>query len=80
MSLNGTEWRERGYGLRSLRLGQNRNRIDTRHTDKKETQIAFLYKEIQTGAVAKSYTRKCFLIYEDMRKYFPRYEEAVSSI
>jgi hypothetical protein len=28
-------------------------------------------------AVAKSYMRKGFLIYEEMRKYFPIYEEAL---
>ncbi len=39
-----------------------------------------MYKEIQSGAVAKSYMRKGFLIYEEMRKYFPIYEEAVSHI
>jgi hypothetical protein len=33
------------------------------------------------GAVAKSYTRKGFLIYnEEMRKYLAIYEEAVSYI
>jgi hypothetical protein len=37
-------------------------------------------KEIQSGAVAKSYMRKGFLIYEEMRKYFSIYEEAVSHI
>ncbi len=30
------------------------------------------------GAVAKSYMRKGFLIYEEMRKYLVVYEEAVS--
>ncbi len=30
--------------------------------------------------VAKSYMRKGFLIYEEMRKYFPIYEDAVSHI
>jgi hypothetical protein len=42
-----------------------------------------VYKEIQCGEVAKSYTvcmKKGFLIYEEMRKYFPKYEEAVSHI
>jgi hypothetical protein len=29
-----------------------------------------IYKEIQSGAVAKSYMRKGFLIYEENRKYF----------
>jgi hypothetical protein len=37
-------------------------------------------KEIQNGAVAKSYKRKGFLIYEEMHKYLTIYEEAVSHI
>jgi hypothetical protein len=32
------------------------------------------------GAVAQSYMRKFFLIYEEMRKYLVIYEEAVSNI
>jgi hypothetical protein len=51
-----------------------------RHTDKQEKKIYLIYKEIQSGAVAKSYMRKGFLIYEERRKYFPIYEEAVSHI
>jgi hypothetical protein len=47
------------------------------YTDKKENKIFLIYKEIQSGAVAM---RKGFLIYEEMRKYFPIYEEAVSHI
>ncbi len=47
---------------------------------RKENQIFLIYKEIQSGAVAKSYMRKGFLIYEEMRKYFPIYEAAVSHI
>jgi hypothetical protein len=35
-------------------------------TDKKEKKIFLIYKEIQMGAVAKSYTRKGFLVYEEM--------------
>jgi hypothetical protein len=50
------------------------------HTDKKEILIFLIYKEIQNGAVAKSYMRKGFLIYEEMRKYSPIYKEAVSHI
>jgi hypothetical protein len=43
--------------------------VDTgRHTDKKEKKIFLIYREIQSGAVAKSYMRKGFLIYEEMRK------------
>jgi hypothetical protein len=49
-------------------------------TDKEENQIFLLYRDIQSGAVAKSYMRKVFLIYEEMRKYFPIYEEAVSHV
>jgi hypothetical protein len=51
-----------------------------RRTDKKENQIFLIYKEIQSGEVAKSYMMKGFLIYEEIRKYFPIYEEAVSHI
>jgi hypothetical protein len=46
----------------------------------KENQIFLIYKEIQSGAVAKSYMRKGYLFYEEMPKYFPIYEEAVSHI
>jgi hypothetical protein len=49
-------------------------------TDKKEKKIFLIYKEIQSGAVAKSYMRKGFQIYEEMRKYFSIYEEAFSHI
>jgi hypothetical protein len=52
----------------------------SRYTDKKENKIFIIYSEIQSGAVAKSYMRKGSLIYEEMRKYFPIYEEAVSHI
>ncbi len=49
------------------------------HIDKKENQL-FLYKKIQNGAVEKSFMRKGFLIYEEMRKYLAIYEEAISHI
>jgi hypothetical protein len=52
----------------------------TVYTDKKENHIFLIYREIQSAAVAKSYMRKGFLIYEEMRKYFPIYEEAFSHI
>jgi hypothetical protein len=50
------------------------------YTDKKEKKIFLIDKEIQNGAVAKSYMRNSFLIYEEMHKYFAIYEEAVSHI
>ncbi len=50
------------------------------YTDKKENQIFLIYKVVQYGAVATSYMRKGFLIYEEMRKYFTIYEAAVSHV
>jgi hypothetical protein len=48
------------------------------YTDKKKKLSSS--KEIQNGAVAKSYMRKGFPIYEEMIKYLTIYEEAVSHI
>ena len=45
---------------------------------KKEIEIFLIYKEIQMGSVAKSYMRKAYLIYEEMRKNLTIFEEAVS--
>ncbi len=50
------------------------------HTGKKEKKIFLIYKDIQMGAVAKSYMMKDFLIYEEKRKYLVKYEETVSHI
>ncbi len=55
-------------------------RIIKKYTDKKENETFLIYKEIQMGSVAKSYMRKGFLIYEEMRKYLTIYDEAVSQI
>ncbi len=49
-------------------------------TDKKGNEHFLICKEIQMGAVAKSYMKNGFLIYEEMRKYLTIYEEAVSPI
>ncbi len=43
------------------------------HADKKENKMFPIYKQIQKGAVAKSYMRKGFLINEEMRKYLVIY-------
>jgi hypothetical protein len=51
-----------------------------RYTDKKERKNFLIYKEILSGSGAKSYMRKGFLIYEEMRIYFVIYREAVSHI
>jgi hypothetical protein len=50
------------------------------YTDKKEKKIFLISEEIQKGLGAKSYMRKGFLIYEEVRKYLITYEEAVSHI
>jgi hypothetical protein len=50
------------------------------HVTQKENKIFLIFKENQSGAVAKSYMRKGFVIYEEMRKYFPIYKKAVSHI
>jgi hypothetical protein len=60
------------YTLQSLNL-------DLWYTDKKENEIFLICKEIQMGLVAKSYMRKGFLIYEEMRKYLTIYEDALES-
>jgi hypothetical protein len=47
---------------------------------KKENKIFLIYKEIQRGAVGKSYMRKVFLTYEEMHKYLVIFKEAVSHV
>jgi hypothetical protein len=37
--------------------------------------MLLIHKEIQMGAVTKSYMRKGFLIIEEMRKYLTIYED-----
>ncbi len=44
------------------------------YTDKKRNKIFLIYKETQTGAIAKSYMKKGFLIYEEIRKYLVIYD------
>jgi hypothetical protein len=45
-----------------------RTRFISYYTNKKEKKIFLMYKEVQKGAVAKSYMRKGFLIYEEISK------------
>ncbi len=47
---------------------------------KKKNNFFPIYQEIQSGAVAKSYMRKGFPIYEKIGKDFPIYKKAVSYI
>jgi hypothetical protein len=55
-------------------------RLEDNTLRKKKTKFSLKYKEIQMGSGAKSYMRKGFQKYEEMRKVFPIYEEAVSHI
>ncbi len=50
------------------------------HTDKKENQIFLIYKEIQNGAVAKSYMTNGLLIYGEIFAHFLINEEALHHI
>ncbi len=43
------------------------------YTDQKENQIFLIYKEIQTGAVAKSYKTNGLLIYGEIFAHFHIY-------
>ncbi len=47
---------------------------------KKKKNFSSYIKDIQMEAVAKSYMRKGFLIYEEMRTYLVIYEDAVIQI
>jgi hypothetical protein len=51
-----------------------------RCTDKKENLIFLIYKEIQNGAVAKSYMTNGLLIYGEIFAHFLIYFEALSHI
>ncbi len=64
----------------SKRFRKTKLSCKAKHTNKKENQIFLIYKEIQNGAVAKSFMRKGFLIYKEMRKYLAIYVEADSHI
>ncbi len=54
--------------------------MSSKCADKKEKKIFLIYKEIQKESGAKSYMKKGFLIFEEIRKYLVKNEEAVSHI
>jgi hypothetical protein len=45
-------------------------RLSWKYTDKKENKIFLIYKEIQNGAVVKSYMTNGFLIYGEIFAHF----------
>jgi hypothetical protein len=61
-------WRSK-LGCRRSRIGCRMSRVGAgraEYTDKKENQIFLIYKEIQSGAVAKSYMTNGLLIYREI--------------
>jgi hypothetical protein len=50
------------------------------NTDKKENQVFLIYKDIQSGAVAKSYMTNGLLKYGEIFARFLIYEEALPYI
>ncbi len=50
------------------------------YTDKKEENILLIYKEIQKGAVAKSYMTNGLLIYGAIFVHFLIYYEAIAPL
>jgi hypothetical protein len=53
------------------RMAENVPRQDT-HTDKKENLIFLINREIQSGAVAKSYMRKIVFYFLSVQEYTDR--------
>ncbi len=52
--------------MNSIKIPCRNASIFHRHTDKKENKIFLIYKEIQSGAVAKSYMTDGLLIYGEI--------------
>ncbi len=69
-----------GWVVIPQNVKKSQNHCTLLYTDKKDNKIFLIYKKLPSGAVAKSYMRKSFVIYEEKRKYFPIYEEAVRHI
>jgi hypothetical protein len=61
-----------------MREGQREQRGVAPALIKKKIKFSHIqFKEIETGAVAKSYMRKGFQLYEEMCKYLVIFEEAL---
>ncbi len=51
-------------------LNNPKDAVLRKHTDKKENKIFLIYKEIQNGAVAKSYMTNGLLVYGEIFAHF----------
>jgi hypothetical protein len=70
-----------GAGIVKKSLGaRHRVGIGLSYTDKQENQIFLIYREIQSGAVAKSYMTNGLLIYREIFAHFLIYQEALPHI
>jgi hypothetical protein len=71
-----SSWDQANRGEKLGLIWRNRKKISSNYqllpllTDKKENQIFLLYKEIQSGAVAKSYMTNDLLIYGEIFAHF----------
>jgi hypothetical protein len=65
----------RGKANNSANFNLNLKNSPPHAPKKKENEIFLIYKELRMGSVAKSYMRKGFLTFEEMRN-----EEAVSHL
>jgi hypothetical protein len=70
----------RHFDVQTGRVRHHIEQTTMQHTLMKKKKKILTYKEIYMGSGAKSYMRKGFLIYKEMRKYLTIYEEAVSYI
>ncbi len=61
-------------------MAEKKGSHEKNFTDNKKTPNFSSYIRKFNGAIANSYMRKGFLIYEEMRKFLVIYEEAVSYI
>ncbi len=61
-------------------LGEIEMKGLNRYTDKKEKKIFLIYKEIQNGAVAKSYMTNNLLIYGEIFAHFLIYSQYMRKI
>jgi hypothetical protein len=65
--------RNRSLGIRIITWNRQQSH---NYTDKKENKFSSYIRKFRVEQLqSRSYMRKGFLIYEEMRKYFPIYED-----
>jgi hypothetical protein len=66
--------------MKEVKMYQENGYEEEEDTLMKENKIFLIYKEIQSGAVAKLYMTNGLLIYGEIFAHFPIYEEALPHI